>query len=389
MTAIFISYRRADSHGATGRLARGLARRFGDDMVFRDQEAIDAGAEFSRVILDAVRAANAVLVVIGPNWLAAQTGDGQQRLEQPGDFVRLEIETAFAWRVPVVPVLVGGARMPSEGSLPKSIRKLAATNAYTLRDASFARDVDGLSDQLAKVYSVEPIPTDSKSYIGGRLESLRRYPANLARLVRRPKRFLVAHALGRRRDEIDALLFLLLSTVIAVWLAIAEWPGHSWDLFAAGMSVGVLGAVILSIPLCIAWRAVGAQKTFGRILTIFAYQLSVIHLGIGLTGLVGFLSVNLAEPEVLRHVQETIRRTGVGQDLDEAVDTLLVSAGLRVVAPLCFGMAIALPVWYGISWGAFRRAVGLSRWRSAAAFVITTMLLLLLVFYGVLIVGTR
>ncbi|NNF76581.1 MAG: toll/interleukin-1 receptor domain-containing protein, partial [Rhizobiales bacterium] len=97
MPAIFISYRREDSRAVTRALASELAARFGDDMIFLDVDAIEAGVDFSQTILDALRAASVVLVIIGPRWLTS-TGDlADSRLPEPNDFVRLEIETAQQW----------------------------------------------------------------------------------------------------------------------------------------------------------------------------------------------------------------------------------------------------------------------------------------------------
>jgi hypothetical protein len=368
VTALFISYRRSDSLEPTQRLATVLEARFGEDVVFRDEDAIEAGADFSRVILDAVRA---VLVVIGPHWLDARSTDGRPRLEAPDDFVRLEIETAFAWRAPVIPILVGGARMPSADSLPASIRKLAERNARPLGEDALLEDAEELARHLEKTLGVEPIPKDTNAYLGGRLQALRRYPFHLANLLRRPKRFLASKALGRQRDGVDALLFLFVSTVIAVWLAIAEWPGHSWDLFVGGVSVGVAATLVLSAPLSLAWRIVGAKGAYGRVLTVSAYQLSVVHLALGVAAIVSFGSVNLTDPESLRNVRDAFASGGVGDEMDRAVEALLANPGLQGALAMHLVLGAALPLWLWLSWGATRRSLGLGRWRSALALALS------------------
>jgi len=119
MAEIFLSYRRDDSTSATGRLADALEAHFGDDRVFRDRE-IAAGENFVEAIRRSVESATVVLVVVGPHGLAATDAQGRRRLDDPGDFVRLEIELALAARAAVVPVLVEGATMPSAGDLPAS-----------------------------------------------------------------------------------------------------------------------------------------------------------------------------------------------------------------------------------------------------------------------------
>ena len=120
MAEIFLSYRRDDSTSATGRLADALEAHFGDDRVFRDRE-IGAGDNFVEAIRRSVGSATVVLVVVGRHWLGARDASGQRRLDDPGDFVRLEIELALAARAAVVPVLVEGAAMPSAADLPPSL----------------------------------------------------------------------------------------------------------------------------------------------------------------------------------------------------------------------------------------------------------------------------
>ena len=132
MPAIFISYRREDTISATGRLADVLAARYGPTEIFRDIEAIEAGADFRVALVGALAAAQVVLVIIGRSWLAGRPGTGSPDQEDPEDYVRFEIETALASDVPVIPVLVEGARMPDPDELPLSIRALAYQQAHEM-----------------------------------------------------------------------------------------------------------------------------------------------------------------------------------------------------------------------------------------------------------------
>jgi hypothetical protein len=134
MPEIFISYRRDDSRGATGRLADKLVQQFGAEQVFRDLDAIEAGANFQRAIVDAVRAASVILVIIGRTWADVRTADGRRRLDDPDDYVRREIETALSANIQVVPVLVEGANMPKSDALPDSLHPLALRQAFELSD---------------------------------------------------------------------------------------------------------------------------------------------------------------------------------------------------------------------------------------------------------------
>jgi hypothetical protein len=106
---IFISYRRQDSNHLAGRLYDRLADRFGTGQVFIDVDAIEPGVDFAKEINRAVAASTVLLAVIGPNWLTAADERGRRRLDNPGDFVRLEIEAALARDVRVIPILGEGA----------------------------------------------------------------------------------------------------------------------------------------------------------------------------------------------------------------------------------------------------------------------------------------
>src|SRR5690349_10570277 len=109
---IFVSYRRQDSSHLAGRLYDRLADRFGEDQVFMDVDTIEPGVDFAEEITRAVSACKVLLAVIGPNWLAATDERGCRRLDDPDDFVRLEIEAALARGVRVIPILADDAVMP-------------------------------------------------------------------------------------------------------------------------------------------------------------------------------------------------------------------------------------------------------------------------------------
>lgn len=149
MPSVFVSYRRDDSAGFAGRLTDALEQRLGAGSVFRDVDDIQPGADFEAVIARGLEQVHAVLVVIGPGWLAAAVG-GQRRLDRPDDFVRREIEQALASGKPVVPVLVGDAAMPAADVLPAALRGLANRQALVLGDASWSADLARLEAVLAQ-----------------------------------------------------------------------------------------------------------------------------------------------------------------------------------------------------------------------------------------------
>lgn len=141
MPSVFISYRRDDSAGEAGRLADALETRFGKERVFRDVEDIPAGQDFAREIDRALAKADTLVVIIGREWLAARSAAGRRRLDDAQDFVRLEIESALAHDIRVLPVLVRGTLMPAADELPESLRPLARIQAHELSDSRWDYDV--------------------------------------------------------------------------------------------------------------------------------------------------------------------------------------------------------------------------------------------------------
>ena len=125
---IFISYRRSDSDAIAGRIRDRLALQFGDGSVFMDIDNIPPGVDFRTHIRSALAEADAAIVVIGTEWLG-QEQNGPRRIDDPEDPVRTELEAALTRNMPVIPVLVRGAKMPSRADLPGSLGELSFRNA--------------------------------------------------------------------------------------------------------------------------------------------------------------------------------------------------------------------------------------------------------------------
>lgn len=150
---IFVSYRRDDAPDATDRLVEALVNRFGRQNVFVDVDSIEIGAEFAEVIGDYIQRCTLLLAVIGKGWLDAADPEGQRRLEDPDDYVRLEIEAALARDVRVVPVLVHGAPMPRRRQLPESLTPMLRRNAAELPRQWFAPAVDQLIAAIESIHA--------------------------------------------------------------------------------------------------------------------------------------------------------------------------------------------------------------------------------------------
>ena len=138
---VFISYRRQDSTASCGRLYDHLLARLGEGRVFRDVDSMAPGTPFARRLQEAIAACDAFVLLIGPSWLTMTDDSGRRRLDDPQDFVRLEVEAALAAGKPVFPVLVEGASMPAAAELPASIGAVSASNALEITDRHFAGEV--------------------------------------------------------------------------------------------------------------------------------------------------------------------------------------------------------------------------------------------------------
>jgi hypothetical protein len=156
VTAIFLSYRRSDTSGYAGRLADALEKRFGKSSVFQDIEAIAPGSNFQYAIDTAIAQCEVVLVLIGDTWSAEQGADGTLRLDDPRDFVRLEVTSALRAGKPVLPVLVEGAKMPAEHTLPADLKTLSRLQGLELSDSRWDYDLDRLAGAIRKLTGGRP-----------------------------------------------------------------------------------------------------------------------------------------------------------------------------------------------------------------------------------------
>jgi Tol biopolymer transport system component len=149
LSGIFISYRRNDSPDATGRIYDRLVSEFGKAQVFKDVDSIPLGQDFRGHLNGIVGDCGVVLAIIGPRWTDASNKAGQRRLEDPDDFVRIELEAALARDIPVVPVLVGHAPIPVASELPGSLAPMAFRQSIEVRpDPDFHNDATRLVSAL-------------------------------------------------------------------------------------------------------------------------------------------------------------------------------------------------------------------------------------------------
>src|SRR5215471_2135372 len=193
-TKVFISYRRDDSAGHAGRVHDRLEREFGRDLLFMDVDAVPLGINFVKVLGEEVAKCDVLVAVIGPNWLNARDEDGNRRLDNPHDFVRIEIGVALQRNIPVIPILLDGAKVPKPSQLPKELEELSLRNGLDVRHASFHNDIDKLVRSL-KGRSAE---ADARRRDE---DERRRQEAEIKQRADEEERQRKAEAEKRRRDE--------------------------------------------------------------------------------------------------------------------------------------------------------------------------------------------
>ena len=151
---VFISYRREDSAGHAGRVHDRLVREFGSGLLFMDVDGIPLGVNFVKVLQEEVAKCSVLLAVMGHEWLNVRDEDGRRRLDNPDDFVRVEIAAALQRDIPVIPIMLEGTKVPKANQLPNDLQGLALRNGLGVRHSSFHTDMDilirGLKGRLTE-----------------------------------------------------------------------------------------------------------------------------------------------------------------------------------------------------------------------------------------------
>ena len=148
MARYFINYRRDDAAGVAGRLHDHLAKSFTRSSLFMDVDTMKPGVDFAKQIEAQVAQCDVLLAVVGPQWLDAKDATGARRLLSDRDYVRMEIASALKRDIPVVPVLIDGARLPDEYELPDDLKPFVRRHAMELRHTRFAADADAIASAL-------------------------------------------------------------------------------------------------------------------------------------------------------------------------------------------------------------------------------------------------
>ncbi|MEM7063392.1 MAG: toll/interleukin-1 receptor domain-containing protein [Cyanobacteria bacterium P01_B01_bin.77] len=168
MSKIFISYRKTDSGAEVGRIYDYLESHFGQDLVFKDVNNIPYGVDFRKYLEQSVSQCEILLAVIGEDWLNAKDSEGSRCLDNPTDWVRIEIESALKRDIPVIPLLLTDTKMPAISELPEGLKDLAYRNGAKIRnDPDFHHDMDNLISQIKQAFGDKEEEADyrnSESY---------------------------------------------------------------------------------------------------------------------------------------------------------------------------------------------------------------------------------
>ncbi|HMI81036.1 MAG TPA: TIR domain-containing protein, partial [Solirubrobacterales bacterium] len=268
---VFICYRREETAPYAGRIYDAMVARFGPGNVFMDLE-LAPGVDFVDRITKVVSGCVALIVVIGPRWAELVNEDGTRRIEDPDDFVRLEVETGLRRNdVTAIPLLVGGARMPRREDLPPELQAITRRNALELSDGRWTYDVGRLLSALDELLPDRPEPEEAAAPAtaasprwhlaleGAALAGVTAWAGR--RLFEAIMTFEEAvddedtgEAAERIIDELVRRtgVLALVGAVLATWIALRIWKADPVGPLLKGLAVGALaglaGGLLWALP---------------------------------------------------------------------------------------------------------------------------------------------
>lgn len=148
---VFINYRRQTDAGTAGRIYDNLTRALPGATLFMDVDKLSPGEDFEQGLEKSLDSCKVMLAIVGPQWATLKEEDGTRRLDNPNDFVRREIAKSLGKGVRVIPVLIGGAKLPEAAELPLDLKPFAKRQAMEIRHERFSADVDALAQAIAAV----------------------------------------------------------------------------------------------------------------------------------------------------------------------------------------------------------------------------------------------
>jgi hypothetical protein len=370
MSGIFISYRRDDTGPVASTLHEGLRARFGPAAVFMDVAGIEPGEDFGAVIDEKVGFCDALIAVIGTGWLASADAAGRRRLDDPSDWVRLEIAAALDRGIKVIPLLVDGATLPPARALPGPLARLPQHQALELRAERFDADVRRLGDTLERLGAGRNA-VSWFSLLARRHRALDPLDLQRPEVLRRSLRFLLYMVLAGGIIRLPAAM----GQGQEFWLA-----GYVLSYAASNWIEWVAAAVLLHLAMRLAGGTAPIQKSVAAVCFLSAY-LPVIGLaqipvwGLHISVVQEVADLRWAPDQALAHLQRFTEQLGA-------------FATVRVVA--AFAAATALwAILLGAVFASLRTLHRLSRPRALVAFAggLLTYAAFLALVYAPLIAG--
>jgi hypothetical protein len=250
MPKIAISYRRSDTSAMSGRIFDRLAAHYGRHSVFMDIDNIPIGIDFRDHISETLRRTDVLLAVIGAKW-TGMNDDGEPRIYEENDPVRVEIETALAQGSPIIPVLVDGAKMPEAAELPQSFGTFAFLNAA---DVATGRDFDSQIERLIAAIDHAAIATrDHRDsiYASSKTQSRRKFFLDAAHFMGAPLiLMLVAHFLVVVALDLNVVYLRFASALAPLIFGAALSVRTSYGTGAASgfaLALGIIATVGMTV----------------------------------------------------------------------------------------------------------------------------------------------
>ncbi len=269
---VFLNYRRQDSPAYAGWLYDQLSSKFGSEKIFRDVDAIEPGLDFVDVLNEQVEQCDLLVAVIGPGWLDARDTKGNRRLDDPNDFVRIELEAALNRDIRIVPVLVDGADMPDQSLLPDSLRPLSRRNAITVSHERFRSDTAPLVRTIENVLS-EVDKRQTAGTINNPPKSIRAMPE-----TEQPPKSASAAGPGPNSFPISATNGVAASSGLLIGFLNGFFIGGGGlaQLLLVGLTGSILGTILAAHGVKLPLRdryAVGTNAAIGSVCCLVVYRL--------------------------------------------------------------------------------------------------------------------
>lgn len=350
MALIFVSYRRQDTQSATGRLCDKLQVHFDADRVFHDIESIEAGDDFTAAITSKIAASSVVLVMIGRHWLTAAGPDGRPRLFEPGDYVCLEIATALEREIPLIPVLVEGAAMPSASALPASIAALASRQAHEITEQRWQYDSDLLVRQLEVLVPPEHklIEEDASTLGQTLLQAVAGWPSNFIQLLVHPRRQLAA-LVTHPNFVLRALAFFVISHLSAGLLFVVEELVASVPAFVvSSVPLGAFILLVLVLPVHLAARVVRAPSHAPSTMAILGTMQSIVMVLLATGATMIWTGLTLSNPDIALELRPLVY---ADVPVESRVTSIMDVYERSIGGPYLAGVALASVIWlYAAGW---------------------------------------